>query len=516
MSRLMKEQQQQDVSQQRRLATNNVNAESVQSISGETLQFEYYNSGVLTTDAGQAAGTLVIGKMANSNILTAEGDVMGSFKNTSFSFDTGTILTTAKAFNYKKAELEDMNTGEARALAVTSGFANGEYTIDHETGMVYGIKATTGTSDTINYKIFQSLTGGGGGIAADVNVSQIGGTNVNLDDSAFAVGVDAVLPTGFLADETATDSVDEGDTGIARITLDRKQITASEFPEDSVHSSGDYGTQILAVRNDSGGALGADGDYTPLQTDSNGRLITNAGSTAGVSSIFSANVTHTNPQDFSVAFTSNVTVTVSGAPFTVDDANCRIAWIMYQPSGGNWQSPLVNGVDGVSLTASSNVITVAGAGTPFASGDTYAVGISYQNKGYTLTTNSNRSEEIDPLDEHYLEEELIDTTNVAAATNYYPSSDGQPFGNYNNVSIHGETSGGVTFTVEVKIDDSTDWVDITRAGYRLDDNTTGNASLVDQSFIMDFDDLHVRHIRIKSVTADATNGVQYHWKFTAI
>lgn len=43
------------------------------------------------------------------------------------------------------------------------------------------------------------------------------------DDTAFA-GDGYVFPVGFKADETATDSVDEGDIGAGRMTLDRKQI----------------------------------------------------------------------------------------------------------------------------------------------------------------------------------------------------------------------------------------------------------------------------------------------------
>jgi len=44
------------------------------------------------------------------------------------------------------------------------------------------------------------------------------------DDAAFTVATTRVMMAGFLADETSTDSVDEGDGGAARITLDRKQI----------------------------------------------------------------------------------------------------------------------------------------------------------------------------------------------------------------------------------------------------------------------------------------------------
>ena len=45
-----------------------------------------------------------------------------------------------------------------------------------------------------------------------------------VDDAAFTPGTSNVNMAGFQADETATDSIDEGDAGAARITLDRKQI----------------------------------------------------------------------------------------------------------------------------------------------------------------------------------------------------------------------------------------------------------------------------------------------------
>jgi hypothetical protein len=45
-----------------------------------------------------------------------------------------------------------------------------------------------------------------------------------VDDAAFTPGTSNVNMAGYQADETATDSVDEGDAGAARMTLDRKQI----------------------------------------------------------------------------------------------------------------------------------------------------------------------------------------------------------------------------------------------------------------------------------------------------
>lgn len=55
-----------------------------------------------------------------------------------------------------------------------------------------------------------------------------GGLAGILDDAAFTPGSSGVVMAGFAADETATDSVDEGDGGAARMTLDRKQITTPQ------------------------------------------------------------------------------------------------------------------------------------------------------------------------------------------------------------------------------------------------------------------------------------------------
>jgi hypothetical protein len=45
-----------------------------------------------------------------------------------------------------------------------------------------------------------------------------------------------------------------------------------EYAEDSAHASGNTGAFVLAVRNDAGGAFGADGDYVPFSIDANGAL----------------------------------------------------------------------------------------------------------------------------------------------------------------------------------------------------------------------------------------------------
>ena len=55
-------------------------------------------------------------------------------------------------------------------------------------------------------------------------VVQENGTQVQVDDAAFTPATSKIVMAGFEADEGSTDSVDEGDGGAARMTLDRKQI----------------------------------------------------------------------------------------------------------------------------------------------------------------------------------------------------------------------------------------------------------------------------------------------------
>lgn len=51
---------------------------------------------------------------------------------------------------------------------------------------------------------------------------------VYTDDAAFTPGTSKIIGVGFEADESSTDSVDEGDIGAARMTLDRKVITTPQ------------------------------------------------------------------------------------------------------------------------------------------------------------------------------------------------------------------------------------------------------------------------------------------------
>lgn len=71
-----------------------------------------------------------------------------------------------------------------------------------------------------------------------------------------------------------TDTLVSGKQGLDVYVINPVTVTGgAEKAEDSAHSSGDTGSFALAVRNDTEGTLvDTDGDYAPLQVDASGRL----------------------------------------------------------------------------------------------------------------------------------------------------------------------------------------------------------------------------------------------------
>lgn len=131
---------------------------SVLSITNETVSLYYSNSGTRTIDAGQAAGTIVMGQLANKNILDANGGYLATYKDTSLTF-TGTCFTNEVKFPSNSYDKSKDLSWSAKLTAVTTGFANGDYCVDYSAGTVYGKKTTTASSLTATaYKLNQSQT----------------------------------------------------------------------------------------------------------------------------------------------------------------------------------------------------------------------------------------------------------------------------------------------------------------------------------------------------------------------
>lgn len=220
--------------------------------------------------------------------------------------------------------------------------------------------------------------------------------------------------------------------------------------------------------------------------------------------------THISPVDGAVAYTSSTSVTCSGFSFTVDDTNCYITHIDYYPSGSTYSKRLINGVNGVSMKASSNVITVAGAGTPFAASDTYNVGIRTQNKAFTAPNNwmrvgiGNRDSDKDTAD------------TVAAVTNgtdgtYSYYVDWETFKNYALQSKISGGSGTVTYTLESSAQNdgtaaaSVDYIDTTSALTGAASHTATTYHFLDTALVSKY-----LKIKVVAATGGANDG---DWTF---
>lgn len=87
------------------------------------------------------------------------------------------------------------------------------------TGIPVTGTVTVGSHAVTNAGTFATQVDG-----AALTALQLIDNTIVADDAAFTPATTSVNMAGFQADETATDSVDEGDGGAARMTLDRKQI----------------------------------------------------------------------------------------------------------------------------------------------------------------------------------------------------------------------------------------------------------------------------------------------------
>lgn len=114
----------------------------------------------MTADAGQAAGTIVVGKLAYTGILDKMGTMIGNSYDTSLAWTTGTVLPAASIQPFNPGAIESANNKTLQDIAkdICSGFSNGQRCLDSRNGIIFGKKATTGTGDTAAYKVMTTTT----------------------------------------------------------------------------------------------------------------------------------------------------------------------------------------------------------------------------------------------------------------------------------------------------------------------------------------------------------------------
>ena len=218
--------------------------------------------------------------------------------------------------------------------------------------------------------------------------------------------------------------------------------------------------------------------------------------------------------DFTAAYTSNVTITLAGEPATV--TNEQISSLTITDTAGTTTTTFVNGQNGVAMSISASVITITGAGTPFASGDTYDVRLNLFDKAYDIATDSLQNSTLNPDYSRYLTESVVDETNVAAATNYYPSASGGVMDGYRHLGFTGkfiDADGTITLTIEGTNDEDAtpanrDWIQL----YAFDnknDTTTNSVAITNGTitFALNFEFYSYKYYRCKVVNDGATNTI---------
>jgi len=115
--------------------------------------------------------------------------------------------------------------------------------------------------------------------------------------------------------------------------------SGTEFAEDSAHTTGDLGTQILAVRNDIEGSLvSANGDYASLQLDASGRLRTLSAIT-GTVDVSGSTVTIQEP----------LSIDDNGSSITVDAVDLDIRNLVFATDKVDASGSTLGANDGVDI-----------------------------------------------------------------------------------------------------------------------------------------------------------------------
>ena len=196
-----------------------------------------------------------------------------------------------------------------------------------------------------------------------------------VDDSAFAVGTDKVNAQGFLADETAPDSVDEGDIGIARMTLDRKQLNVIVDPTNDARR--------MVIEASGYPTVNVNGTVT---IDANGSDVT-VDNAAGAAAVNIQDGGNSITVDGTVAISGTVAVTQSGVwSVTVTATDLDIRDLDYTLD--NVEIKDANGdALGVNADGSINVVVAGASGTKIHDYKTATPGAgASDNHDYTVVT----------------------------------------------------------------------------------------------------------------------------------
>lgn len=240
---------------------------------------------------------------------------------------------------------DSVNEGDVGVLRMSA-------TRDLHVMMVDGV-GDSAMDDANNALRVNVVAGSSGGVSA-------------TDDAAFSVGSGTLVPVGAMADESAPDSVDEGDVGVLRMTLDRLLKIQVAGVASGIAVPVTDNSSTLSV-DDGAGSLTVDNGGTFAVQDSQ-VLADNAGFTDGTSKVFAAGYIYDE-----VAGTALTENDVAAARINVNRA--QVATIEDGTTRGRYATVTASNalkVDAsavaVPVTDNSGSLTIDSAGIPTALG----------------------------------------------------------------------------------------------------------------------------------------------------
>jgi len=323
----------------RDLDDNSLTHEVYVGITDGTEQLLIDASGNANTVVNNAAGASAVNIQDGGNSITVDGTVAIS----------GTVTVSATDLDIRDLVFAtDKVDISGSTLAANSGVDIGDVTINNAAGA-----AAVNIQDGGNVI---SIDDGGGSITVDGTVTATN-DSVLVDDSAFGIATDSVTGMGALADETASDSVDEGDIGLLRMTLDRKLLTR-------VDNAG--GASAVNIQ-DGGNAITIDGTLTGITNDVN---IADGGNSITVDGTVAATQSGTWNIGTVASITADVNIADGGNSITVDAVQLDIDDL----SATSDNVAISDGTDTLAVNGdgSINVVVSGSSGTAIADYDAVA------------------------------------------------------------------------------------------------------------------------------------------------
>ncbi len=206
----------------------------------------------------------------------------------------------------------DINGSAANGLEVDVTRVQGTVTVDGSgvTQPVSGtVTANLGATDNAVLDNIDSNTDfgaqtGGGTEASALRVTLANNSTgvLSVDDNGGSLTVDGTVDLGATdnavldsiaantaAIQTAVEIIDNAISGNEmQVDIVSGGTGSTQYAEDTAHNTGDTGTMMLGVRQDTQSDFGADGDYVPLSIDGDGAVRVNAINAGGTSNIDTA------------------------------------------------------------------------------------------------------------------------------------------------------------------------------------------------------------------------------------